>query len=401
MGSQKRLDHLLIFPYEILLEWKTMSEEAPMNKLNPFEALGLPRDPLLLAPLAGVSDHPFRRSCAAQGADLTYVEMISATALLYESRRTYDMLKRHSSESILGVQITAASADDMGRAVEILARHDFETIDINMGCPVKKVVKTGCGSAILRDPERVFQTVKAACNATDKPVSAKIRLGWDHQSINGIEVAQAAEAGGAAWVTVHGRTRADDYGIPVNLEGIRQIKAALKVPVIGNGNLFQHEDVAHMKAVTGVDGVMISRGAMGNPWLFKEIRTSDKTVTIDEWEETVLRHLAWQQEEYGDQPGAAVCMRKHLLWYAKGWQGVKPFREAVNEAGSLSGAGDLVKGFADQLRKNQYLVRAPIVQNEAGHRFAWDPKYEMDRKLDRGVGDDGLETLAVQEELSF
>jgi nifR3 family TIM-barrel protein len=311
------------------------------------------------------------------------------------------MLKRHGSESILGVQITAASAADMGRAVEILARHDFQTIDINMGCPVKKVVKTGCGSAILRDPERVFQTVKAACSATDKPISAKIRLGWDHQSLNGLEVAQAAEAGGAAWVTVHGRTRADDYGIPVNLEGIRQIKAALKIPVIGNGNLFQLEDVAHMKAMTAVDGVMISRGAMGNPWIFKEIRQCDRSLDIDAWEETVLQHLQWQQEEYGDQTGAAICMRKHLLWYAKGWQGVKAFREAVNEAGSLKGAGDLVRNFAEQLRKAQYLFRTPIVQNEAGVRFAWDPKYEMDRRLDRGVGDDGMETLAVQDELTF
>jgi tRNA-dihydrouridine synthase B len=323
------------------------------------------------------------------------VEMISATALLYESRRTYDMLRRHESEGILGVQITAASAEDMGRAVGLLARMNFETIDINMGCPVKKVVKTGCGSAILQDPERVMKTVQAASAATDKPVSAKIRLGWDHDSINAIEVAQAAEAGGAAWVVVHGRTRADDYGVPVNLEGIRQVKAALHIPVLGNGNLFQVEDVEHMKAVTGVDGVMISRGAMGNPWLFKEIRHQDKSVNVEEWEESVLRHLRWQQEEYGDQPGAAVCMRKHLLWYAKGWQGVKPFREAVNEAESLQVAADLVKKFAEQLRQDNYLQRAVIVQNEAGARFAWDPKYEMDRRLDRGVSDDGMENLGI------
>ncbi len=365
-----------------------------MIKSNPFIALGLPENPILLAPLAGVSDHPFRRSCAQYGADLTYVEMISATALLYESKRTFDMLRRHPEESILGVQVTGSSAADVGRAVAILAQQNFETIDINMGCPVKKVVKTGCGSAILRDPERVMQTVKAACEATDKPISAKIRLGWDHESINGIEVAQAAAAGGAAWIVVHGRTRADDYACPVNLEGIRQIKAAVNIPVLGNGNLFQWEDIQHMRTVTGVDGVMISRGALGNPWLFREIRQLDKAVDIDEWEHTVLQHLRWQQDEYGEQPGAAVCMRKHLLWYAKGWQGVKSFREAINIAESLAAAGDLVKKFADQLRQDQFHQRATIIQNEAGLRFAWDPKYEMDRRLDRGVGDDGMENPA-------
>ena len=152
-----------------------MSTQVP----SVFERLGLPANPLLLAPLAGVSDHPFRRVCADQGAHLTYVEMISATALLYESRRTYEMLQRHRDEQKLGIQITGSTAEDVGRAVAILNAYPFDTIDINMGCPVKKVVKTGCGSAILRDPERVYQTVKHACAATDKPVTAKIRLGWD------------------------------------------------------------------------------------------------------------------------------------------------------------------------------------------------------------------------------
>jgi tRNA-dihydrouridine synthase B len=364
-----------------------------MSAKNPFEILGLGKNPVLLAPLAGVSDHPFRRVCAQQGADLTYVEMISATAMLYESRKTYDMLKRHEAEHRLGVQITGPSADQVGRAVAILHSLPFDTIDINMGCPVKKVVKTGCGSAILRDPERVFATVKAARESTDKPVSAKIRLGWDRQSLNGVEVAQAIAEAGASWLTVHGRTRADDYGIPVDLEGIRGIKVAVSIPVIGNGNLFQSSDVDHMRDVAAVDGVMISRGALGNPWLFREIKNKSAVVTVDDWESTVLQHLDWQQAEYGDQAGAAVCMRKHLLWYAKGWNGVKAFREAVNAAASLVAARELVQAFAARLREQHCLERATIVQTEAGQRFAWDPKYEMDRRLDRGVGDDALEEL--------
>ncbi len=358
-----------------------------------FERLGLPSRPLLLAPLAGVTDHPFRRMCADQGAHLTYVEMISATALLYESRRTYEMLVRHETEEKLGVQITGSSAEDVGRAVAILGKMPFDTIDINMGCPVKKVVKTGCGSAILRDPERIYQTVKAACNSTDKPVSAKIRLGWDRQSVNAVTNAQAAAEGGAAWITVHGRTRSEDYGDPVDLEGIRLVKEAVSVPVIGNGNLFQRSDILHMEDISGVDGFMISRGAMGNPWIFRECLTGDRSLSIDEWEHAVLSHLARQQEAYGQQAAAAVCMRKHLLWYAKGWNGVKTFREAVNSAATLSEAVELVRAFAEKSRETGHVSRAEIIQTEENQRFAWDPKYEMDRRLDRGVGDDGMEGL--------
>ncbi|MCX6123154.1 MAG: tRNA-dihydrouridine synthase family protein, partial [Proteobacteria bacterium] len=220
---------------------------------NIFTRMGLPPVPVILAPLAGVSDHPFRRICAEAGAHLTYVEMISATALLYESRRTFDMLKRHDSENILGVQITGKSADEVGRAIEILDRMPFDTIDINMGCPVSKVVKTGCGSGILRDPERVFQTVKMARAATSKPLSAKFRLGWDKASINWREVSDAIESGGADWMTIHGRLRSDDYGAPVNLEDIAALKHKSKIPVIGNGNIFSRKDWLYMQETTGVD----------------------------------------------------------------------------------------------------------------------------------------------------
>ena len=165
--------------------------------------LGLPFAPVILAPLAGVSDHPFRRACARHGADLTYVEMISATALLFESRRTFDMLKRHESESILGVQITGKTADEVGRAVGILDKMPFDTIDINMGCPVNKVVKTGCGSGILKDPKRVYETTKLARESTGKPLSVKIRLGWDRDNVTWPEVLDAAEMGGADWITIH------------------------------------------------------------------------------------------------------------------------------------------------------------------------------------------------------
>ncbi|MEI6397797.1 MAG: tRNA-dihydrouridine synthase [Pseudomonadota bacterium] len=352
--------------------------------------LGLPFAPVILAPLAGVSDHPFRRACARHGADLTYVEMISATALLFESRRTFDMLKRHESESILGVQITGKTADEVGRAVGILDKMPFDTIDINMGCPVNKVVKTGCGSGILKDPKRVYETTKLARESTGKPLSVKIRLGWDRDNVTWPEVLDAAEMGGADWITIHGRLRSDDYGAAVNLDAVAELKRKAKIPVIGNGNIFSPGDVMYMRERTGVDGVMVSRGALGNPWVFNTIKNGETPVTIDEWEQLALEHLAWQQEEYGDEGSGAVCMRKHLLWYAKGWPAAKRLREAISHTGKLSDCANLVREFAAEQRKAGVSVRSTVWPMDLENRFQWDPKYDMDRALDRGVGDDGL-----------
>jgi nifR3 family TIM-barrel protein len=352
-----------------------------------------------------VSDHPFRRICAAQGADLTYVEMLSATALVYESRRTYDMMKRHPAETKVGIQLTGKSADEVARAVAILDRYPFETIDINMGCPVAKVTKAGCGSAILRDPGRVFETVRLARSVTSKPLSVKIRLGWDQQTITWPEVTDAAERAGAAWVTTHGRLRNDDYSAPVDLSRIAALKSRLKVPVIGNGNIFGKADADWMVTTTGVDGVMVSRGALGNPWIFREIKGDMRPVTLDEWVDVVTTHLRWQGEEYGEKGQGAVCMRKHLLWYVKGWPGAKKVRAAITQEESIAGASQLVLEFAEELARQGLTVRDTLLpdggpelhggtegtQTKAGtSRFVWDPKFEMDRQLDRGVGADGL-----------
>lgn len=353
--------------------------------------LDFSKNPVLLAPLAGVSDIPFRRICAKYGADLTYVEMLSATALLFESERTYQMMRRHKTEEpILGVQVTGKTADEVGRAVAILDQLSYETIDINMGCPVRKVVTAGCGSAILKDPERARLTVERAVAATKKPLSVKIRLGWDKQTLTGLEVAQAAAAAGAAWMTVHGRLRSDDYSVPVDLEGVAAIKRSVGVPVIGNGNIFGSRDAELFRRATGVDGLMISRGALGNPWIFREIKTGQSRVTLAEWRETVLDHLRWQVEEYGHQGFAAVCMRKHLLWYVKGWPQARRCREEISQLPSLAEAAELVQRFADQLAAAGHWERAPVGPDGEGDRFLWDPKYDMDRALDRGVGDDCL-----------
>jgi tRNA-dihydrouridine synthase B len=361
------------------------------SNTNIFSRLGLPSRPVILAPLAGVSDHPFRRICTLHGADLTYVEMISATAMLFKSQRTYDMLKRHSSEKVLGVQITGRTAEEVSEAVQILDGMPFDTIDINMGCPVNKVVRAGCGSGILKDPERVYQTVKLCRSATAKPLSAKFRLGWDLQSMNWQENASAIQSAGADWMTIHGRLRSDDYGVPVRLEEMAKLRKIVQIPLIGNGNIFCHEDDELMTAASAVDGIMVSRGALGNPWVFNELKNKGLKVSLDSWVETVLTHLSWQQEEYGDTGYGAVCMRKHLLWYAKGWPEAKKLREAISQLGRISEAKELIHQFAEQWAQQGHQFRIESASLSHGSRFQWDPKYEMDRSLDRGIGDDCLE----------
>lgn len=357
-----------------------------LSEYPPFRKLGLPAQPIILAPLAGVSDHPFRRTCTAGGADLTYVEMISATALNYDSPRTLQMMARHDTEQVLGIQVTGKTATETAQAIGRLQTMPFDTIDINMGCPVKKVVKTGCGSAILKDPERVYQTVKLCRQATDKPFSVKIRLGWDRNTINGITVARAAYEAGADWITVHGRTRACDYATAVDLNQIAAIVAAVPIPVIGNGNIFGPKDAATMMSRTGASGVMVSRGALGNPWVFDMIKGKTQQVGLEAWYHTVKNHLIWQQEAYPDSKVAAICMRKHLLWYTKGWSQGKFIREAINKAESLSEARAILDEFYQSLKGQQSFRFVPELGQE--QRFSWDPKYEMDRQWDRGVGDD-------------
>ena len=283
----------------------------------------------MLAPLAGVSDHPFRRLCVRAGAHLSYVEMLSATALLFESPRTYQMMRRHPDETRLGVQLTGKTPDEVARGVAVLDRLGFDTIDINMGCPVAKVVRAGCGSAILRDPSRVYETVRLAAQATGKPLSVKIRAGWDRHSVTALEVADAAEKGGAAWITVHGRLRSDDYAAPVDLGLIAAIKKRLTIPVIGNGNILTAQDARTWLERTGCDGLMIGRGAVGHPSVFREIREGRERAAAEDVE-TVLLHTEWMEAFYG-QKGVGP-MRGHLMYYSKGLDEAKRFRRELVSA---------------------------------------------------------------------
>ena len=355
---------------------------------------------VLLAPLAGVSDIPFRRICQSQGAALTYVEMLSATAIRYRNRRTFEMMSRHPSESVLGVQVTGSNAEDVADAVELLANSGFETIDINMGCPVKKVTSAGCGSAILKDPNRVQETVELARAKTELPLSAKIRLGFTRDQVNVLDTTQRITAAHADMITIHGRTRSESYSTPVDCGGIQAgvenikhvaTQAGRPTPaIIGNGDIFDLESAQRMRNETGCDGVMVSRGALGNPWIFREI-LSEKTYnpSFNEWLDLVETHIGYHQEHYGNTQTAAVLMRKHLLWYAKGFPGIKPLREFLNRVESLDSAREILRSYAKSISGETPRFAWTEVDN-SGQKYMYDPKYEMDRTLDRGVGDEGM-----------
>ncbi|MCY4444534.1 MAG: tRNA-dihydrouridine synthase family protein [Proteobacteria bacterium] len=371
-----------------------------------FKQLHMNDFPVMLAPLAGVSDYPFRKVSTIKGADLTYVEMLSAVALSYHSKNTMAMLQRHISEKTLGVQITASNAESMARGITVLESFPCETIDINMGCPVRKVVKTGCGSALIRNPQKVYEVVRAAINHTNKIVTAKIRIGWSPTESYPLEVAEACAAAGAQWLTVHGRLRSDTYATPVDLSTIKRIKNHIDIPVIGNGNLFCQEDINFLREQTGVDGVMISRGALGNPWVFAKHNTP---ISLDEWYNTIILHLQSLRNVYGDRRQVALRFRKNLLWYMKGWPQLPKLKEKAQHITSLAEALFVLKEIKQSYRNTNCSHRYPIqTSGKAWHitkdhnqdpktlkthpsthqpMHNWDPKYDMDRKLDRGVED--------------
>ncbi|MBM3381689.1 MAG: tRNA dihydrouridine synthase DusB [Betaproteobacteria bacterium] len=361
---------------------------------------------VLLAPLAGVSDVPFRRVCQEQGAGLTYVEMLSATAIRYKNKRTFEMMVRHPSENLLGVQVTGSSAEDVAIAIEQLDALGFDTIDINMGCPVKKVTSAGCGSAILKDPHRVEKTVRLARQSTSLPLSAKIRLGFTREDVNVTDTVSRITLSAADMVTIHGRTRSESYSTPVDCSGVRlgiqsaissACNSARPIPVtIGNGDIFDIGSARRMREETGCDGIMVSRGALGNPWVFREILEEQTyNPTFAEWHDLVLRHLDYHQAHCGNTPTAAALMRKHLLWYAKGYPGIKALRDTLNRIESLDVAREILKNFATTLApETPRFVWCDVDGN--ANKYMYDPKYEMDRQLDRGVGDEDL-TPATQE----
>lgn len=290
--------------------------------------------PVFLAPMAGVTDMPFRILCREQGCGLICTEMVSAKGMYYGDSKTHQLTCLDDMELPATVQIFGSEPDIMAEAARILNDSNAAFIDINMGCPMPKIVKNGEGSALMRDQALADRIVRAVVNASKKPVTVKIRKGWDEDSVNAVEIAQIAEENGAAAVTVHGRTRHQFYGGKADWNIIREVKNSLSIPVIGNGDINGPADAKRMIDETGCDAVMVGRAARGNPWIFKRIRhylETGRDIPEPSAQERIgmlIRHLELMVGHKGERTGI-MQMRKHIAWYVKGMKNAKQIRQQV------------------------------------------------------------------------
>ena len=313
---------------------------------------------IALAPMAGVSNPAYMRICEEMGLLYAVTELISSEAIIRDNKKTFDMLNGIESLTIpVGIQIFGSDPKVMGKAAKILEeRYKISFIDINMGCPVPKVaVKNNAGSGLLKDPDRIKDIVFSVVNSVSIPVSVKIRIGWDSEHINAVEFAKIAESSGISEITVHGRTREQQYSGKANWDIIGNVKNSVHIPVIGNGDIFTPSDAMHLARSSGVDGIMVGRGVLGNPWIFSQIREllsgkPVRTVSLTEKRTMVHRHYLMMLQSKPEKI-ATREMRKHIGWYLHGLHGSAKIRDEINRCGDPEKVLELVDHFFDETER--------------------------------------------------
>ena len=303
---------------------------------------------LILAPMAGVTDLPFRLLCKEQGAGLVCMEMVSAKAIYYNNKNTEELMEIHPGEMPASLQLFGSDPDIISEMAKRIEEKPFAVLDINMGCPVPKVVNNGEGSALMKNPLLVGKIIEKTVKAIQKPVTVKIRKGFNEATVNAVEIARIAQESGAAAVAVHGRTREKYYAGEADWEIVARVKQALSMPLIGNGDVTDGAAAARLIQETGCDGIMIGRAVRGNPWIFREVAHFLKTgeslskPTPKELRETILRH-ARMELEYKGEYTAVREMRKHIGWYTTGYPGSAALRREINAMESYEELEQAVK----------------------------------------------------------